>query len=118
MSEPTMPRARREVRDVPYRLAPLAFGGLSLVLIMSGLLVMWLYPGSMTDRRITNALPHPPSPQLQYDPSLQMTQFSAHETQLLNSAGWVNQSRGIAHIPIGEAMRRIAHDGIPDWPAK
>lgn len=118
MSEPMMPRARRETSDVPYRFAPIAFGGLVLALVASALLAMWLYPQTTVDRRITSALPHPPSPQLQYDPSLQMTQFSAHETQWLNSTGWVDQSRGVAHIPIDEAMRRVAHDGIPDWPRK
>jgi hypothetical protein len=46
-----------------------------------------------------------------------MDAFLQKETEQLNSSGWIDRAHGIAHIPIGEAMRRIAAQGIPDWPA-
>jgi hypothetical protein len=36
----------------------------------------------------------------------------------LNSAGWVDKPHGIAHIPIEDAMREVAAQGIAGWPAK
>ena len=118
MSEPTLPRARRETSDVPMSLAPLAFGGMVLVVVGMALLALWLYPEAPGARRVGANLPIPPSPQLQADPSLQMTQFSEHQTQWLNSAGWIDESRGISHIPIQAAIRQVARDGISDWPSK
>ena len=118
MSEPTLPRARRETSDVPMSFAPLAFGGMALTVVGLALLALWLYPQAPSMNRMGTNLPVPPSPQLQSDPSLQMTQFSAQETQWLNSAGWVDEAHGISHIPIQDAMRRVARDGVKDWPAK
>jgi hypothetical protein len=34
----------------------------------------------------------------------------------LTGYGWIDKDKGIVHIPIDEAMRRIAERGIPDWP--
>ncbi len=45
-----------------------------------------------------------------------MQKFRAAELARLNSAGWDDQAKGIGHIPIDDAMRRVAASGIPDWP--
>jgi hypothetical protein len=45
-----------------------------------------------------------------------MAKFYAQEMSRLNSTGWVDKQRGIAHIPIADAMRLTAQQGIPDWP--
>ena len=77
---------------------------------------MVLYPTAMQDRRLTTALPVYPPPRLQADPAADLQRFTAQELSRLNSAGWVDKTRGIVHIPINEAMRSIAAQGIPDWP--
>ncbi len=42
-----------------------------------------------------------------------MTERKAHERGLLESYGWVDKQAGIAHIPIEQAMQRIAETGLP-----
>jgi hypothetical protein len=54
---------------------------------------------------------------LQANPAADLQRFTATELSRLNSVGWADKSRGIVHIPIDEAMDRVAAQGIPDWPA-
>jgi hypothetical protein len=108
--------ARHEARDVDIRLLALGLAGTLAVLLMGSLLVGVIYPGIVVDQRLPGPVPHYPDPQLQTDPARDLRRFVAEEMAELNSSGWIDQAHGIAHIPIDEAMRRIAHDGIPDWP--
>ena len=78
--------------------------------------MLWIFPGSAIDRRLPNPMPIYPSPRLQADPQADMQKFLSVELARLNSGGWDDQAKGIGHIPIDEAMRRIAATGIPDWP--
>ena len=34
-----------------------------------------------------------------------------------NGTGWIDKAHGIVHIPIADAMRQVAQEGIPGWPA-
>jgi hypothetical protein len=58
-----------------------------------------------------------PTPRLQPDPTADLAAYLAASRQRLSSYGWVDRDKGIAHIPIDEAMQRVAEHGIPDWPA-
>jgi hypothetical protein len=58
-----------------------------------------------------------PKPTLQPDDVSEMNAMRANEDQQLNSYGWVDQKSGIAHIPIDEAMKAIAQQGLPTRPA-
>jgi hypothetical protein len=65
----------------------------------------------------------PPSPRMQGipgdnvpPPELQR-QFQKAAQEKLDSFGWVDQQRGIAHIPVSEAMRIIAEKGLPPLPS-
>jgi cytochrome c2 len=53
----------------------------------------------------------PPEPRLQVNPSEDIQSLRATADAQLNSAGWVNQEAGIAHIPIQRAMQIIAQEG-------
>lgn len=118
MVEHTLPPARYERQDVSFGfLLGGACGVLALVLLCA-FLVMWLYPSAVQDRRLPSALPAHPSPRLQTDPHAEWQHFLAAEQAQLNSTGWVDKAHGVAHIPVEDAMRQIAHDGIPDWPTK
>jgi hypothetical protein len=62
----------------------------------------------------------PPEPRLQGEPGSPMLGpqelsrvLSEARTQL-DSSGWVNQSAGITHIPIQQAMDMIVQHGLPD----
>ena len=61
-------------------------------------------------------LPLYPEPRLQPNPQQDMQSFYAHEMQILNGTGWVDKDRGVAHIPITQAMQEVAREGIAGWP--
>jgi hypothetical protein len=111
-----LPPARHEASDVDARLLTLGLGGTLVVLLMGSLLVGWIYPGIVLDQRLPGQVPRYPDPQLQTNPARDLRRFVAGELAELNSSGWIDQTHGTAHIAIDTAMRRIAHDGIPDWP--
>lgn len=64
----------------------------------------------------------PPEPRLQGIPGHAMSpqeeyqRFLAAEESRLESYGWVDPKEGIAHIPIGEAMKMIEARGLPAVP--
>jgi hypothetical protein len=45
-----------------------------------------------------------------------LAEFRAREDELLTSWGWVEKDRGIARMPIGEAMKIVAARGLPRFP--
>jgi hypothetical protein len=49
----------------------------------------------------------PPAPILQTNPALDLQQFRAQEQHLLTSYGWIDKEKGIARIPVGEAMKLV-----------
>ena len=116
MAEPILPPARYESSDVTFRFLACGAGVVVGTILLCTLGVMWLFPSTLQDRRIPSALPVYPAPRLQSDPAADLRRFTAEEQSRLNSIGWVDKSRGIVHIPIDEAMQRIAAQGIPDWP--
>jgi hypothetical protein len=116
MPEPILPPARYEPTDVPVRTALVAAPAILIGLLASVLLVWWIYPESTIDRRLPTAPPAYPAPRLQTDPAADMQAFLTAELARLNSGGWDDKDKGAGHIPIDDAMRRIAASGIPDWP--
>ena len=46
-----------------------------------------------------------------------LAEFRAQEEALLASYGWVEKDKGLARIPIDEAMRIVAEHGLPKWEA-
>lgn len=59
-----------------------------------------------------------PKPALQIDDVADMNRLRAADNGRLSSYGWVDQSAGIAHIPIDKAMDQIAAQGLPARPAQ
>jgi hypothetical protein len=116
MAEPALPPARHEQSDVSFRFLLSGVAVVLATLLLCTFGVMWLYPTSVQDRRLTSPLPVYPTPRLQSDPAADLQRFTAQELSRLNSVGWVDKSHGVVHIPIDEAMRRVAAQGIPDWP--
>jgi hypothetical protein len=114
--ETVLPPARYEHQDVVFRYMVIGFAGTFAAILLNLLLVMWLYPSIAVDKRLAGPLPAYPQPRLQSDPAADMRKFLHSELNRLNSAGWVDRGHGIAHIPIKDAMQRIAQQGIPDWP--
>ena len=117
MPEPVLPPARYEHADVrsPRRVDRIP-GDPGRSACCRCCWCWWIYPGTTVDRRLPSPIPHYPSPRLQSDPAADMRKFREAELARLNSAGWDDQAEGLGHIPIDDAMRRIAASGIPDWP--
>ena len=58
-----------------------------------------------------------PEPRLETNERTELNNFRLGEEQTLNSYGWVDQSAGVARIPITEAMKLVAERGLPTRPA-
>src|SRR5690348_17878732 len=102
---------KRERSDVPlWTLALLAGIVAGSVAIVIGLLLL-IYPGASSGqpKALNTAMP---APQLQPDPAGDMRAYRRAAHDELTSYGWVDKDKGIAHIPIDDAMRRIAERGI------
>lgn len=118
MAEPdVLPRPHHETRDVSFRVFAIGIGGMLATLVLLALFGLWLFPGSLADRTIRLPLSASPTPALQSSPRADMQAFYQTEMQRLNSAGWIDRAHGIVHIPIAEAMRKVAQNGIADWPS-
>ncbi len=57
-----------------------------------------------------------PEPRLEDNERTELNDFRYSEEERLNSSGWVDQSAGVAHIPITRAMELIAQRGLPPTP--
>lgn len=70
-----------------------------------------------TAARIGDPTQRFPMPVVQVDPVADMNKFLEAEELELNSAGWIDQKAGIAHIPIERAIDLMAQRGLPVRPA-
>ena len=64
---------------------------------------------------IAETRPYPPAPRLQASPTRDMQEMRRTENARLQSYGWIDQSAGIARIPIDQAMELLATHGLPSW---
>ncbi|WP_434620904.1 hypothetical protein [Azospirillum sp. B2RO_4] len=110
------PDTRFETRDAPpwlfVLLGALAVGLIGAVVVS----LILIFPNATADRNRALTIPMP-EPRLQNDPPADFKRYKERSMERLTGYGWTDRERGIAHIPIGEAMRRVAEHGIPDWPA-
>jgi hypothetical protein len=111
----TKHRPGYEHKDVEPRLIGYLALGLAGVLIVSAGMLLVVFPRSLT-RHTPLEQPPAPAPQLQVDPASDLARFRAAEEQRLTSYGWADDGHRRVHIPIEEAMRRVARTGIADWP--
>lgn len=107
---------RHERRDVSERFIFAAVAAMLGLLVVCALGTFWLYPQSRLNRTLKLPFGPFPEPALQVDPAADMNAFYARELHILNSRGWVDEKAGIARMPIEEAMRKVASEGIPGWP--
>ena len=59
---------------------------------------------------------HVPGPLLEVASGLQLEQLRAKENQRLAAAEWIDRDKGIARIPIDQAIALVAERGLPHWP--
>ena len=56
------------------------------------------------------------APMLETNERTQLRDFLMNQENQLNSYGWVNKEKGVAHIPIERAMELVAQRGLPTVP--
>ena len=104
-----------ERSDWPIAPIGLALLGVLLFLIVAPLVLMRAYPGALSDVRRGPSV-EPPAPRLQISPPQDLADFQAEEQQRLDGYYWIDKQRGIVHIPIDRAMKKIAEQGIAGFP--
>jgi hypothetical protein len=89
--------------------------GILLLLLAAPLVMIGVFPRARgdVDRHLSIT---PPEPRLQTDPATDLGAYVRKEQHLLDSYGWVDRKRGIAHIPIEVAMEQLARTGIAGFP--
>lgn len=117
MSERPLPPPRHEARDVTSRLlwpvGAIMFGMVLFALAVS----WWAFPAARRPPHLPDQAQTFAAPRLQRSARDDMAALKAREDAELNSYGWIDRKRGIVHVPIEQAMRKLAADGIPGWPA-
>jgi hypothetical protein len=108
-------KAAYEPKDWPVGIIGLIFLGVFALLAISPLVLIWAFPGALPDvsRELTTV---PPGPRLQLAPPRDLARFRAEEARLLDTYYWIDRERGIVHIPIEQAMKQLAKQGIPGFP--
>jgi hypothetical protein len=106
-----------EARDLGFRYAAIAAGLMALALGSVAGAAWLMFPHAATDQYVSEPLPKFAGPLLQSSPRADMDAFRAQQAKELNGLYWIDQPAGVVHLPIADAMRKVAEDGIADWPA-
>lgn len=109
------PKAAYEQSDWPIGTIALVLLGILILLVIAPFVLIAAFPSSVRD--VSRALTvEPPQPRLQTDPSEDLARFRAEEDKRLNSYYWIDKKRGIVHVPIEQAMQKVAEEGIDGFP--
>ena len=130
------PEVSFEPEDLQARPIITALIGLGLACIAIYFIVLWMYTfldryqathqtgasplvATQTDtRHITPAqIEGFPQPRLETDERGQLDSIRIKEEETLNSYGWVDESAGVVHIPIQQAMQLLVEQGLPTRPS-
>lgn len=56
----------------------------------------------------------PTAPQLEPNPVDDYRKFRQSQGERLNNYGWVDEQKGVVHIPIEQAMQKLIKQGLPE----
>ena len=126
ISEPTAAETGHETSDLSARNIALFGAGLT-VLITVALLVCYALVVWMRASEARRAGPPSPlavtrepmlGPQLLVEPGQALKAMRQQEEARLKSYGWIDQEKGIVHVPIERAIEMLAEKGLPARPSK
>ncbi len=80
---------------------------IGIVFLAVWLLINFLGAGMNLSSSTNIAQPTPPEPRLQVAPEEEYQNLKSTQESILNSYGWVDQSNGMARIPIDRAMELV-----------
>jgi hypothetical protein len=105
----------REHSDMSVAVIAALAAGILVYVVLTPFILTRLYKPALSD--VSRALNiGPPAPELQLNTAADLAKFRDEQQQQLDSYGWVERGKGIAHIPIARAMQDVAARGIPDFP--
>ncbi len=109
--------ARPAFEPTDWALWPVAavFVGVVALLVISCFVLIVAYPTALPDVPRTLRIA-PPGPHLQTDAQKDLRRFRAEEEKRLNTYYWIDKQRGVVHIPIGQAIKKLAATGVPGFP--
>lgn len=117
-------RPGHETTDISIRGVTWFLIALGLVLVLSGLGLWWFFEQMESYARQGDKPPSPvarddapPPPNLQVSARADMEALREAEQKRLASYGWVDEKNQVVHIPISDAIERVARDGLPHWRA-
>ena len=113
--ESERPTTAYESSDWDLRPVGLVYLGAFVLLVVSALVLIAAYPRSVRDADRTLHIA-PAGPHLQTNPGADLTTFRAEEQKQIESVYWVDRSKGLVHIPIEDAMKKLVATGIPGFP--
>jgi hypothetical protein len=117
MAEPVRENPGIAYEPTDWPLKPIAVTGVGLLvlLVISAFVLILAYPNTTSDVRRDLRI-DPPGPRLQTDEQADLQRFRAGEEKRLNTYYWVDEPKGIVHVPIEQAMKQLVATGIPDFP--
>lgn len=108
-----------ETRDLWPRALLLFAGGLVVFLLLSlAALYLLFRPQGLWSQPGAAWSGNEATPALSTTPHGDLAAIRRQEDDELEELAWVDRDKGIARIPIEEAMRLIARNGVPRWPAQ
>ena len=113
---PTNPEIAFEATDWSVRAVAAALLGVLAVVVIAVVVLRVEFATAARDvfRPPSAAMP---APRLEVDPAANLAALRAREDRDLNTYYWVDRSAGRVHIPIAEAMKRVAAHGLDGFPA-
>ncbi len=109
------PETAFEKSDWPLGIVGWVLLGTFIFLVIAPFVLMGAFPRAVSD--VSRALTvEPPQPRLQTDPSEDLAKFLSNEDKRLNTYYWIDKKKGIVHIPIEQAMKEVAEEGIDGFP--
>jgi hypothetical protein len=114
-----------EHSDVAIRPLMIFLAALAMSLVVVGGIVAGLFSLFEREAEREDPVPSPlaqddqpiPGPLLQVLPQEDLDDFRERQQQRLDATEWVDEPRGIARIPVEQAMDLTLKDGLPTWPA-
>jgi hypothetical protein len=109
------PKTAFENSDWPLGTICLVLVGILVFVMITPFVLIGAFPRAVSD--VSRALTiEPPPPRLQTDPSEDLAKFLADEDKRLNTYYWIDKKKGVVHIPIQQAMQKLAGQGIDGFP--
>jgi hypothetical protein len=109
------PTTAFEPTDWSLRPVALLYMAIPVLLVISCFVLIAAYPNALPDVDRTLRIA-PPGPRLQTDAQGDLQRFRADEERRLNTYYWIDKDKGVVHIPIEQAMKKLAASGAPGFP--